>query len=94
MSEVCGRTGCGKKLRGTNTKGVCATGCLSPDAPGHSRAAGVNTDEGAGPKTQRRAASETLKRFRTVAVALGKDPDAILEEAAQEWLSVLQKAAE
>ena len=39
-------------------------------------------------------ASETLKRFRTVATALGKDPDAILEEAAKEWLSVLEKAAE
>lgn len=86
MSEAKQCTKCGNKLRSDNTGtecSYCKKGLRSPAAGGEAQKAGG-----------KRPASETLKRFRTVAIALGKDPDAILEEAAKEWLSVLEKAAE
>jgi len=91
--KTCSRSGCGKTLRDRNTTGMCSSGCLSPEAPASLRAPSVAGSElDAAPK--RRSASDTIKRFRTVAFALGKDPDAILEEAAQAWLDVVAKAVE
>ena len=85
--KFCSRSGCTKKLRPTNTTGMCATGCLSPDAMPSQRQVG-NRGPGRG------EASSVMKRFRVVATALGKDPNAILDEAAQGWLDAVMKAVE
>lgn len=84
----CGRPGCNKKLRTSNTSGVCWSGCLSPDAPASIRADSSSSASGSAPR------SDVMRRFKVVATALGKDPNAILEEAAKEWLSALEKAVE
>lgn len=88
---TCSRPGCEKKLRSSNTKGVCATGCRSPEAPPATRAKG--TRSASSPRTttaaQPRDESIALDRFRLVAEALGKSPDAILSEFAQAWLDEL-----
>lgn len=89
--KTCTRSDCGKTLRDSNTTGMCSSGCRSPEAPASLRAPGVELDGAPG---KRRSASDTIKRFRIVAFALGKDPDAILEEAAQAWLDVVAKAVE
>lgn len=91
---TCTRSGCGKTLRDTNTTGMCASNCRSPDAPLSLRAPGVGADELDTGTTKRRGPSDTMRRFRVVATALHKDPDAILEEAAQAWLDVVAKAVE
>lgn len=91
--KTCTRSGCGKTLRDINTTGMCASGCRSPEAPLSLRAPGVGDELDVG-TTKRRGASDTMKRFRIVATALNKDPDAILEEAAQAWLDVVAKAVE
>jgi hypothetical protein len=77
MSEdkVCGRAGCGKRLRSNNTKGVCSSGCLATGEPGE--------------RERSKASKGVLKRFRIVAGALGKDPNALIEEFAGEWLKTL-----
>lgn len=81
--KTCSRTGCDKKLRPSNTKGVCATGCLSADAP-------------ASQQKDHAGEGDVLTRFRKVARALGKDPDAILREAmervAGDWLQTVEDA--
>lgn len=92
--SVCSRRGCGKQLRSNNTTGMCGSGCLSPDAPPSLRAAGVDGDDILDDKPKKVGRSDVQKRFRAVAVALGKDPDAILDEAAQAWLDVIAKAVE
>lgn len=92
--STCSRPGCTKKLRSNNTTGVCATGCLSPDAPGSARAEGVDTSGDSGSRTGARRPSTTLKQFRLVTRALGFDGEAILEEAARTWLDTVKKAAQ
>lgn len=77
---------CSRKLRSDNTGDTCSYCKKGLRPPTGGEATGEQ------PTTKRRAASDTLKRFRVVANALGKDPDAILEEAAQEWLSAIEKA--
>lgn len=85
-SKTCTRPGCGKKLNDSNTKGMCSSGCLSPEAPVSLRAAGAGGV----------AEVDVLRRFRRVAKALGKDPEAILDEAmrkvAAQWLETVEEA--
>lgn len=80
--KTCTRAGCGKQLRKDNSKGVCSANCLSPDAPAADRDPNADGD--------------VLKRFRRVAKALGKDPEAILDEAmrkvAAQWLETVEAA--
>lgn len=76
--KFCKRTGCTRKLRSNNASGVCTSNCGSSDAP---------PSAGGGEKS-------VMKRFKSVASALGKDPNKILEEAAQTWLDVVLKAIE
>jgi hypothetical protein len=93
---TCSRPGCSKKLRSNNTTGRCATNCQSPEAPPSHRAAGVDGVDGArAPRksTTRaepaREAGSALAKFRLVVEALGRDPDAVLEEFAGGWLEAL-----
>lgn len=78
---------CGKTLRSDNTRGACSD-CL---AKGHAAVPLAKEESKRGGSKKR---SDTMKSFRTVAAALGKDPDAILEEAASEWLSAVRRAVE
>ena len=88
MSATCTRPGCGKTLRSNNTKGVCGSGCLSPDAPASHR---TTSAKRASPKVSARVPDfGALDRFRTVAEALGKNPEAILSEFAEGWLQALR----
>lgn len=86
-TKTCTREGCGKTLRANNQTGMCATGCRSPDAPASQRA--PRTDAPAGQE-------DVLVRFRRVAKALGKDPNAILDDAnrkvAAAWLQTIDEA--
>lgn len=93
--KLCTRTGCAKKLRASNTKDVCATGCHSPEAPPSVRAKGTRPERSTAIDAAP-AAVETgaIERFRMVAEALGKDADAILAEFAQAWLSELAAKVE
>lgn len=91
--SICSRPGCTKQLRSNNTSGVCGSGCRSPEAPPSQRDPALD-DDVLDDKPKKRRASDTMKNFRAVASALGKDPDAILEEAAEEWLAVVRKAVE
>lgn len=84
--KTCSRPGCGKQLRERNQSGLCTSGCRSPEAPSYVR-------EGGG-STEATASDDVMKRFRVVAKALGKDPDAILRDAAEEWLAAVAKAVE
>lgn len=83
--KTCTRAGCGKKLKSNNTKGECSSGCLSLEAPPAARAANAGGE-----------AEDVLVRFRRVAKALGKDPNAILDDAmrkvAKQWLETLEAA--
>lgn len=90
--STCSRTGCTKKLNANNRSGACATGCLSPEAPASVRAKGKEPAAiGTPPQDGAMVASTgALARFRTVAEALGFEPDDILEEFAQEWLNGLK----
>lgn len=94
---TCTRSGCTKKLRKDNEKGVCSSNCGSPDAPPFARAKGVGA---AAPK--REAAKEvaaiatssneeTIQRFRSVTEAVGRDPDEMIAEFAQAWLNGLRE---
>jgi hypothetical protein len=101
MSEsdkVCSRPGCGKGLQARNRKGVCTSGCLSPEASPSVRARGVGaaTDEldvdvrGGELSSKAKQRKETLQRFRVVASALGRDPDELLHAFAEGWLAELR----
>jgi len=85
--KTCGRPGCDKKLRRNNTTGMCGSGCRSSEAPKSHRVA-------SSPSTKPVRAAGALQKLRTVAEALGKDPDAILEEFASEWLAHLAATLE
>jgi hypothetical protein len=90
--KTCTRTGCGKRLRSDNTTGVCGSGCLSDEAPPAKRA---KASKVAGPRKPKREASaagdgEAVERFRTVATALGLDPEEILAEFAEAWIAELR----
>lgn len=99
--KVCSRTGCGKKLRSDNSTGECGSNCLSPEAPPAKRAKGVEGST-ATPSSSRKPAAkrvprkqdDALERFRTVMTALGKDPEAMLAEFADEALGALRSALE
>lgn len=93
-SKTCSREGCGKKLRPRNKKGVCSSGCLSPDAPRSLRAKGTGQPGPAQAASLPSSNPQSLVRFRVVAEALGKDPDALLEEFAQGWLDELRGRVE
>jgi len=84
--KTCSRPGCNKPLRANNTKGVCATGCRSPEATSGRAASSPRADD------------DVLVRFKRVAKALGKDPNAILEDAtrkvAAQWLKTLEDAVQ
>lgn len=81
----CSRAGCTKKLRSNNTTGMCSVNCEAWKDEAPVKAA---------PRASSRRASETMRSFKTVARALGKNPDAILEEAASTWLEAVRKAVE
>lgn len=84
-TKTCSRPGCEKKLRRTNTHGVCRTGCHSPDAPEAARVVGK-----AKPTKSSAPSTDALKNFRVVATALGLDPEALLAEFAESWLKALR----
>lgn len=96
--KTCLRPGCGKTLRRDNAKGVCSTNCKSPDAPLGQQSREVNggdsTSTSAPSSSPRVSTDSALKRFKLVAAALGKNPEAILEEFAEEWLEQVLKAIE
>lgn len=91
LSErFCPTSGCGKRLRSDNTKGMCSR-CQA----GRKLAPVDGTDEQlAGErKGGPRKKSDTMKRFRLVAEAVGDDPDALLEEFADGYLERIKSAA-
>lgn len=105
--STCSRPGCTKSLKSNNVKGMCSSGCLSPDAPASVRAksspptnpfsleAGFTyTASSKSPAAELRAAAGPVARFRMVAEALGLDPEAILNEFAQAWLDELKAKVE
>lgn len=83
--KKCTRTGCGKVLKENNQRGECSSGCRSLEAPPSQRAPGVGGE-----------GEDVLLRFRRVAKALGKDPDAILNDSmrkvAAAWLEQVEAA--
>jgi hypothetical protein len=86
---TCSRNGCTKTLRIDNSSGACSSNCQSPDAPPSQRARVTNPREAAPPKKHEvleASPDEVMVRFTQVATGLGKDPNAILAEAAQGWL--------
>lgn len=99
-AKHCTRPGCGKKLRSSNTKGTCGSGCLSSEAPAYQRAKDV--EGGTAPVVRARPkkreveapSPEGLERFRVVATALGKDPDALIAAFAESWLEALRERLE
>jgi hypothetical protein len=42
----------------------------------------------------RNGRKESLKRFRTLASALGKDPDELLADFAEGWIATLERAVD
>ena len=97
-AKHCSRSGCGKKLRSSNTKGTCGSGCLSPEAPAYQRAKSVEASSEPIKRVKRQApaesSSEGLERFRVVATALGKDPDELIAAFAESWLGALRERLE
>jgi len=94
---TCSRSGCTKKLRKDNAKGVCSSNCDSPEAPAAQRAKGIGA---AAPKheaakeiyaPEKLSHAETIKIFRDVAEAVGRDPDEMIAEFAQAWLDGLRE---
>lgn len=97
---ICSRRNCTKTLRSSNTTGMCASGCLSPEAPASLRAKDV---EGGKPKQQRSTTvavdekpdvGTALARFRAVHTAMGIDPEPVLEEFCTTWLDGIRQALE
>ncbi len=86
-SRVC--ASCGKRLRSNNQHGACYACRLDGRAP-RGVEGEVETDS-----SPRRSPppDDVLKRFRTVARALGKDPEAMLEAFARRWLDELAARA-
>jgi hypothetical protein len=81
---------CGWKLRRNNTTGICsnAKACRS-------REAGAEDDvldrTSLQPPPKK---SDALRRFRTVAEALGQDPDKLLADWCEGWLGRLKTNVE
>lgn len=69
--------GCGRRVRLSNTTGVCFE-CQQ---------------RGRGRGRQPTPENQTLARFRTAAVVLGLDPEAVLAEWASRWLGKMQDSA-
>jgi hypothetical protein len=97
--KQCSRPGCGKPLRRDNLKGVCSSGCLSPEAPGALRAKDATPrapapSPRAAPASAPRDGLSALEKFRVVCDALGRDADGELEEFASEWLKALAEKLE
>lgn len=90
-AKTCSRPGCEKKLRRTNTTGMCATGCHSPEAPPSSRKVGTHTGPQRTAPKRAQAKGGALDRFRTVADGLGYSADKLLEEFASSWLAALRE---
>jgi hypothetical protein len=90
-AKTCSRPGCEKKLRSTNTTGVCATGCRSPEAPPSSRKVGTHAGTRAGSTTRPKAKAGAMECFRSVAEGLGYSADELLEEFASTWLAALRE---
>lgn len=85
---------CKKKLRTDNSRGACSE-CLAKGRPIPNGEGEV--DELAGLKlapAKSKTRSDTIKRFRIVAEAMGKDPDKMLEEYAEGWLELLKQKVE
>lgn len=91
---ICSRSGCTKTLRSDNSSGACSSNCQSPDAPPSMRAR-VTTPVRETPPAKREVLEASLDdimvRFRAVATGLGRNPDAILAQAAQGWLDSLSE---
>lgn len=89
----CTRNGCSRQLRVDNKKGVCSYNCESPDAPAAARAVNVKASTSTSAKKIDAPAEEVavdhaavLAKFRTVAEALGFDPEEQLAAAAENWM--------
>lgn len=93
--KTCARSGCGRRLRSDNVKGVCS---MLKNCGGSGEAPPKTTE----PKTAIRrevfitpldppspegSPAETLRRFRLLAEAIGFDPDEALAELASSWLA-------
>ena len=100
---TCTRSGCSKKLRKDNSKGVCSSNCESPEAPGSARAKGVKASDVArmpyGTKVEIQgdagaAEPAAAARFRAVHDAMGMDPEKTLEEFYASWLEGIKQALE
>ena len=99
--QTCSRPGCSKPLRKHNSSGQCSSNCLSPEAPPAKRAKGVEgstvtPSQSRKPAAKRapRSQGDALERFRTVMTALGKDPEEMLAEFAEEALTALRTRLE
>lgn len=98
-AKICARPGCDRKLYANNVKGVCANikkcgaakqaaDALEIDAPVVRR-----REPPPAPKPAS-GATETLKRFRLLAEAIGFDPDLVLAEFASGWLERARQAVQ
>lgn len=97
---TCTRSDCGKKLYSGNSKGMCTSGCFSPDAPPSVRAKDVE-GRGLGNAPRSKVADEVAAtvpaaavRFRAVHDAMGMDPEKTLEEFYTSWLEGIRQALE
>lgn len=81
-------TKCGKKLRSNNTRGVCSGGCKAVVS-----AIGAAPEESAEVYRSKRR-KDLAGKFRAVTVALGYDPDELLEEYQQGWLDRIRERAQ
>lgn len=93
---ICSRSGCTKQLRKDNSKGLCSSSCLSPDAPPMVRAKGgkapvAPVDDSTLTHDEDGEPGPALKKFREVAAVVGLDADKVLEEFAQSWLAGLRE---
>jgi hypothetical protein len=75
----------GNKLRGNTGPDECWN-CRS----------GKTAADGEAPPTSRvkNSRRDTLKKFRTLASALGKDPDELLADFAEGWIATLERAVD
>lgn len=90
--KTCKRAGCGKKLRANNTKGVCASSCLSSDAPPAHRASKDQLAQAVMDRADVELAAErTKKKTKTPAPAPEGGVD---EESAEETLKRFEKVTE
>lgn len=93
MAKECRK--CGKTLRSTNQKGICAPKCKNPPVT----AAAAEEESTPAParkavRAPKPARSDVERRFFLLAEGLGQDPNTILEDFMGDWLDKVSAAAE